>query len=337
MKCPKCGYLGFETTERCRHCGYDFSLSLPIDSPSELPLRAAVQPEGALSDFDLDRIIGGPDPAAEPLTFELATPRSRVAVAVETPPADELEAQYFANRPAEVARTPAESAPAPEGESEAAPTGLPLFGRSAPEVVDDQPMTPPPARTPLAVRRATPEVARRRTPRTIRRDADGLAFDLEPAASTPDAATSDDARASETARQVASASRRLGAAVVDALLLGFIDVGVLYLTLALTGLGLWDVLIIPPIPMLSFFLLLNGGYLIAFTAASGQTIGKMLTGIRVIGDDGDRVDIAGAVLRAAGVLLSIVLIGLPYLPALVSRDKRALHDRLAGTRVVLHA
>ena len=26
MKCPKCGYVGFEETDRCRHCGYDFSL-----------------------------------------------------------------------------------------------------------------------------------------------------------------------------------------------------------------------------------------------------------------------------------------------------------------------
>ncbi len=26
MKCPKCAYVGFEETERCRHCGYDFSL-----------------------------------------------------------------------------------------------------------------------------------------------------------------------------------------------------------------------------------------------------------------------------------------------------------------------
>ncbi len=27
MKCPKCGYLGFERVDRCRNCGYDFSLS----------------------------------------------------------------------------------------------------------------------------------------------------------------------------------------------------------------------------------------------------------------------------------------------------------------------
>ena len=26
MKCPKCRYIGFETGDRCRNCGYDFSL-----------------------------------------------------------------------------------------------------------------------------------------------------------------------------------------------------------------------------------------------------------------------------------------------------------------------
>jgi uncharacterized RDD family membrane protein YckC len=112
---------------------------------------------------------------------------------------------------------------------------------------------------------------------------------------------------------------------------------VLYLTLALAELRLADARVIPPIPMLAFLLLINGGYLIAFTAANGQTIGKMLTRVRVTSEDGGRVDVAGAFLRAAGVLLSIATLGLPYVPALVSSDKRALHDRLAGTRVIKHA
>ena len=27
MKCPKCGYLGFEHVDRCRNCGYEFALT----------------------------------------------------------------------------------------------------------------------------------------------------------------------------------------------------------------------------------------------------------------------------------------------------------------------
>src|SRR5262245_66317819 len=38
MKCPKCGYLGFEHVDRCRNCGYDFSLTSPADTP-DLPIH----------------------------------------------------------------------------------------------------------------------------------------------------------------------------------------------------------------------------------------------------------------------------------------------------------
>jgi uncharacterized RDD family membrane protein YckC len=48
VKCPKCGYLGFDSGERCRNCGYDFSLVRQTDgqtagrslrnTPADLPL-----------------------------------------------------------------------------------------------------------------------------------------------------------------------------------------------------------------------------------------------------------------------------------------------------------
>ena len=42
MKCPKCGYLGFETTDRCRNCQYDFSLA-PFKTEAELTLQDATR------------------------------------------------------------------------------------------------------------------------------------------------------------------------------------------------------------------------------------------------------------------------------------------------------
>jgi uncharacterized RDD family membrane protein YckC len=40
MKCPKCSYLGFETGDRCRNCGYDFSLlAAPEPDPGEISLK----------------------------------------------------------------------------------------------------------------------------------------------------------------------------------------------------------------------------------------------------------------------------------------------------------
>ena len=38
MKCPKCNYLGFETGDRCKNCGYDFSLMDEPESPIEFDL-----------------------------------------------------------------------------------------------------------------------------------------------------------------------------------------------------------------------------------------------------------------------------------------------------------
>ena len=48
MKCPKCGYLGFDDLERCRNCGYDFSLA-PTPDP-ELEIRSGEPPALVLDD-----------------------------------------------------------------------------------------------------------------------------------------------------------------------------------------------------------------------------------------------------------------------------------------------
>ena len=281
MKCPKCGYLGFETVERCRNCGYDFSLSVDVQTPSELPLRGEEVDDGPLADLDLDRVIG--------------TPQTETSVANSSQTSD-------------------------GGETDDAPL-----------------LTPPrPARPPLAVRRSTPEVprGRSRTPRPARRDEPALALELD---NTGDVAAQPSGQrevAVAPAPVIAGIIARIGAGIIDAVLLLGITVAVIYFTLAITGLTLIDLGIIPRIPMAAFLILLNGGYLVTFTAASGQTIGKMITGIRVEGDDGRRVDMAGAVLRAAGVALTLATLGLGFLPALFGARRRALHDRLAGTQVV---
>src|SRR5688500_20192243 len=55
MKCPKCGYLGFETTDRCRNCQYDFSLA-PSSAEPELALKSAERTVETDGDFDLPAI-----------------------------------------------------------------------------------------------------------------------------------------------------------------------------------------------------------------------------------------------------------------------------------------
>ena len=121
--------------------------------------------------------------------------------------------------------------------------------------------------------------------------------------------------------------------------MGGIDLVVVYFTLKICDLTFAQVLTLPMAPLVSFLVLLNGGYLSTFVAAGGQTIGKMAAGIRVIPADpaaplSERVSFGQAVVRAAGYLVSALPVGLGFLPAFFGQERRALHDRLADTRVV---
>jgi uncharacterized RDD family membrane protein YckC len=311
MKCPKCGYLGFETSERCRNCGYDFSLSVDIAPASELPLHSSEGAGEPLNDFDLS---------------DLNTRREE-----ESTGGLDLDRIIGAESPfAPAGATDEKPTSAAGGATAGIPSALPLFNDGD----DDTPLitAPRPPRPPLAVRRTTPEIPRTRARRTTPAPEHGeLAFSIEPVADEP-IVTPPVVRSATL--PAASATRRLGAAAIDGGLLAAINVAVIYLTLALARLSADQMNVLPILPIAMFFAILDGGYLVTFIAASGQTIGKMLVGIRVIGDDGRRVDIASAVLRAAGCGLSLLSGGLGYLPAFITTDGRALQDRIAGTRVI---
>ena len=262
MKCPKCDYLGFESTDRCRNCGYEFSLSTTPapDAAPALELRPAL---------DLDRIIGAPTPD---LPLFLGTPGDN---------------------------------------------GQPLITAAAPP------------RAPLGVRRATPEIPRARV-RTPRAPEDML-FD------TPHGARRGhhgDAQARGTAGVAAAPVRRVMAALVDAALLLGLDAAVLYFTLRLLNLSTSEIFELPAFPLLAFFVLLNGGYLVAFTAVGGQSIGKMALGIKVVSDEDLPVPFSRATLRTLAYVASALPLGAGFLPGVLGADRLALHDRLAHTRVV---
>jgi uncharacterized RDD family membrane protein YckC len=69
-------------------------------------------------------------------------------------------------------------------------------------------------------------------------------------------------------------------------------------------------------------------------AVSGRTFGMAVLGIRVVRADGWAVDPWHGVLRALVFPLSFLLFGLGFLGILVQRERRALHDLIAGTAVV---
>jgi uncharacterized RDD family membrane protein YckC len=69
-------------------------------------------------------------------------------------------------------------------------------------------------------------------------------------------------------------------------------------------------------------------------AASGRTFGMAVLGVRVVRADGAPVEPRHGALRALVFPLSFLLCGLGFLGILVQRERRALHDLIAGTAVV---
>jgi uncharacterized RDD family membrane protein YckC len=142
-------------------------------------------------------------------------------------------------------------------------------------------------------------------------------------------------------------ARRALATGVDLLLLSVLWVAYFVVWVAATAsvpdesggfaaLGLF--LVTPTLAMGTYaFLLVRRG------KRNGQTVGKRLLGVRVVQTDGRRITTGRALLReVVGKefvfgLLSLMLLGIPlllnYLWPLWDDEKRALHDRLAGTFV----
>jgi uncharacterized RDD family membrane protein YckC len=209
---------------------------------------------------------------------------------------------------------------------------LPLFRDRA---ASDAPLVTPAAspRPPLAVRRSNPGPARA----AARAPVDEPQLDLDPPVPVESVY---ERRAIEPVEELpvsgAPVASRIAAALVDAVILAAIGLAILYLTLRICGLTFAGIGVIPPAPFLSFILLIAGGYFTLFVAAGGQTIGKMAAGVKVVPADVEtsRVSLGHAVLRAVAYLVSALPAGLGFVPALFGADHRAIHDRLAATRVV---
>ncbi len=76
-------------------------------------------------------------------------------------------------------------------------------------------------------------------------------------------------------------------------------------------------------------------YFFLFHSVRGQTPGKRLLGLAVIDVYGERPGLARTLLRTSGYVLSAALFSLGFLWIGFDRERRGLHDWLAGTYVVL--
>ena len=307
MRCTKCHYLSFEPEARCRNCGHDLSID-DLRMP-DLPLTDPESDDEPLAAFDLaETPIAGLGTAAA----VLAPRRSPAATAVALAPA-------------------------------LVTSELPLFVREMPDddAPDHEPMVRVPSRprAPIAVRKTTPDPARLRAKyalpvpheRDLLDEADTAPPPQWTSAPTPD-------RVPAAWPEPVAARTRLAAAAIDAAVLGTIGAVITALTLRLVDVPIGGFGVLAAVPLAGFVLLIAAGYLLMFTAAQGQTLGKMAMGIRVVGtslDAGitDRVTLSQAAVRAVAALPSVLALGAGFIPALVGHGL-AVHDRIAHTRVV---
>jgi uncharacterized RDD family membrane protein YckC len=304
MKCPKCDYLGFETGDRCKNCGYDFSLlAAPQVEPADLSLKSPEREEVPIGELWLahSNPSSTPSESQERLSslesFPLFSPPGEDdQPLIRTP--SEPRAPLSVRRSSELSRSRNASRT-----PRAIETGLTLeFAEEVPAEVA------PPMR---------PDVV---TP--IRRDTI-IDPPPRPAAPTPSSVDS-----------VASLSRRAFAALIDHAILFGIDVFVFFSTLRMTALTTEEWRSLPLLPFLAFLVFMKLSYFSAFTAMGGQTIGKMAARIRVVADDDFGMDPARAIKRTLTGVVSLATLGLGLIPALIAPDRRALHDRVAHTHVV---
>jgi uncharacterized RDD family membrane protein YckC len=298
MKCPKCDYLGFETGDRCKNCGYDFSL---LATPPVKDVDVSFAPErddAPVGDLWIEPsnaspgAITTPELSARVGSFPLFSPAGDDEPLIKTP--SEPRAPLSVRRAPEPSRPRSASRP-PRGMD----SGLTLeFPEELPaDVLAPIDVAPPVRLHPLQLEPRTPE--------------------------PPGAAAA-----------VASLASRLRAAFIDHAILFGIDVIVFYSTLRMTALTTDEWRMLPLLPFLAFLLLVKLAYFSAFTAIGGQTIGKMAAGIKVVADDDLFMDPSRAITRTLTAVVSLASLGLGLIPALVGPHRRALHDRVAHTRVV---
>lgn len=125
---------------------------------------------------------------------------------------------------------------------------------------------------------------------------------------------------------------RAAALVIDMAVLTLVDRSLGLVARRVWGTGVEDSAMLHSMTFL-FTLAFAALYVTLLHAGTGQTIGKMVVRAHVVLVDGEPVPVGTSLLRFLAYFLSCATLGFGYLMAGLRRDKRALHDVIAGTRV----
>jgi len=88
--------------------------------------------------------------------------------------------------------------------------------------------------------------------------------------------------------------------------------------------------------ILTYFtrLLFEVAYFVYFYSHTGQTVGKMVCGLKVIGTDGKIISACRAFLRWLGYVISFYTLFLGFFWIVIDPKKQGWHDKMANTLVI---
>lgn len=134
---------------------------------------------------------------------------------------------------------------------------------------------------------------------------------------------------------LATPGERLLSGLIDLAFVSLIQLTLFYLTTHLVAQRLGALPTSAVVAMALVGVVLAAGYFLFFWSLSGQTLGKLLTGGRVVDGRGHgALGFTRAVLRLLGACLSAAPLGAGFLGLWTDSERRGWHDRIAGTKVV---
>jgi len=136
--------------------------------------------------------------------------------------------------------------------------------------------------------------------------------------------------------------RRLGAILYDSMLvIGLLIMAIIPVIIVLGSVSGWDSIDTARLRSNPFYIayLLSVPLLffVSFWKLAGQTLGMRTWRIRIVDNQGGDISWRSAVVRYFAAALSWGALGLGYLWILVDPEKRAWHDRLSRTRLIMLA
>jgi len=133
---------------------------------------------------------------------------------------------------------------------------------------------------------------------------------------------------------MASGVERVISGAIDMIFVGLIQLTLFYLT---THLVAQRVGALPSSALVAMGLVgavMGAGYFLFFWSLSGQTLGKLLTGSRVVDRRGGALGFGRAALRLVATLVAALPLGAGFIGLWTDPERRGWHDRIAGTKVI---